>query len=166
MTLNIKWKDIDYKLSAPILKAIEKDLGFDKVMPVQNSVIPNFCKNYDMAVEAATGSGKTLAFLIPIFEKLIKEADSLSSGTIKALVISPTRELAFQTYQVATKLQNSLGKLGVSCVHGKISDKETGSELKSNGQNILICTPGRLNEIVKDHTKDLRQVDFLILGSF
>jgi superfamily II DNA/RNA helicase len=51
MTVNIKWKDLEYKLSKPVLDAMTKTFKFDKVTAVQNSVIPVFCKNYDVAVE-------------------------------------------------------------------------------------------------------------------
>lgn len=51
MTVNIKWKDLEYKLSKPILDAMANDFKFDKVTAVQNSVIPVFSKNYDVAVE-------------------------------------------------------------------------------------------------------------------
>jgi superfamily II DNA/RNA helicase len=51
MTVNIKWQDLEYKLSKPVLDAMTKTFKFDKVTAVQNSVIPVFCKNYDVAVE-------------------------------------------------------------------------------------------------------------------
>jgi superfamily II DNA/RNA helicase len=143
MTLDLRWRDMDYKISENILKVIEGDFKFDRVMPVQSAVIPNFCKNYDVAVEASTGSGKTLAFLIPIFEKLLKQEDSFDSETIKALIITPTRELAFQIYNVALKLHKGLGKVGVKCVFGKIGEQEVKDgqkpkEICEGGQNIFV----------------------------
>lgn len=51
MTLNLKWKDLDYKIDPTIVKVLDKDFGFSNVMPVQNAVIPVFCKNFDVAVE-------------------------------------------------------------------------------------------------------------------
>lgn len=51
MTVNIGWKELEYKLSKPIIDAMEKEFKFDKVTAVQNSVIPVFCKNFDVAVE-------------------------------------------------------------------------------------------------------------------
>ena len=95
MTLNLKWKDLDYKLHPELMKAIETDFGFQHIMPVQNAVLPVFCKNFDVAVEASTGSGKTLAFLLPVFEKLLKDHSGVEKEDIKALIISPTRELAY-----------------------------------------------------------------------
>lgn len=145
MTLDLKWRDLEYKISDSILKVIEEDFKFDKVMPVQNAVIPNFCKNYDVAVEASTGSGKTLAFLIPIFEKLLKEQDKFEPESIKALIITPTRELAFQIYNVALKLHKGLGKIGVKCIFGKIAEQEAkdgqkSKEICEGGQNIFVLS--------------------------
>lgn len=51
MAANVAWKDLEYKLSVPIIKALVESFKFDKVMPVQTAVIPVFCKNFDVAVE-------------------------------------------------------------------------------------------------------------------
>lgn len=96
--------------------------------------------------EASTGSGKTLAFLIPIFEKLIKDTENIESDQIKALIITPTRELAYQIFQVASKMQKALGKVGVKCLFGKMTGDEVSvgkngkstNEIESGGQNILV----------------------------
>lgn len=143
MTLNLKWKDLDYKLQPELMKAIETDFGFKHIMPVQNAVLPVFCKNFDVAVEASTGSGKTLAFLLPVFEKLLKDHAGIDKDEIKALIISPTRELSYQIYQVAHKIQQSIGKFGVKFIFGKITEKGDkegikSNEMQSNGQNILV----------------------------
>lgn len=166
MTLNIGWKDLDCKLSAPVLKALTETFKFPNVMPVQNAVVPNFVKNFDVAVEAATGSGKTLAFIIPIFEKLSK-MENLEQDEIKALIITPTRDLANQTYQVAIKFQETIGNVGVKCIYGQMGhddgDKSKPKELESKGQNILITTPGRIAEIQKGNLMNLKSVEYLIL---
>ena len=90
---------------------------------------------------------------MPIFEKLLKEGDSLDADQIKALIISPTRELAYQIYQVAAKLQKALGKVGVKCLFGKITEAESSkdkegkktNEIESNGQNILVANNSNLD---------------------
>lgn len=169
MTLNLKWKDMEYKIAAPLLKALEHDFKFTNVMPVQNAVVPVFSKNFDVAVEASTGSGKTLAFLVPVFEKLLKDHAHIEKDEVKALIITPTRELAYQIYQVAAKIRQSIGKFGVKVIFGKLSEKEDkdgkkSNEMETDGQNILITTPGRIAEILKDDLKDLKNIEFLILG--
>lgn len=120
-------------------------------------------------MQASTGSGKTLAFLIPIFEKLMKDFDKYEPEEVKALIISPTRELAYQIYKVASKFSEAIGKVGVKCSFGKSGEKEgpdskKESEFTKNGQNILIITPGRLAEALKDNLLNLKNIEFLILG--
>jgi ATP-dependent RNA helicase DDX55/SPB4 len=168
MTLKIGWKDLEYQLDERVIQVLEKDLGFNQVMPVQKATIPPFCKNFDVAVEATTGSGKTLAFLLPVFERLLKSKsleEEWNSEEVRALIISPTRELAFQTYQIALKFQTRLPEFGIKCLFGKIPDQhdEHKNEMQCKGQNILITTPGRLAEILKDDLQDLRKVEFLVL---
>lgn len=168
MTLKLGWKELGYQLNDRVLEVLEKDLEFTQVMPVQKATIPDFSKNSDVAVEASTGSGKTLAFLIPVFEKLLKLKaldDTWSPDEVRALIISPTRELAFQTYNVALKFQARLPEFGIKCLFGKIPDQHEAvkNELNSKGQNILITTPGRLAEIQKDDLQDLKRVEFLVL---
>ena len=69
------------------------------MMPVQKATVPLFVKNYDCAVEAQTGSGKTLAFVIPIINQILSTPVHSPSET-RALIISPTRELALQINEV------------------------------------------------------------------
>ena len=91
---------LESQLNEGILQTIH-DLGFETMTPVQSAVIPLFLSNKDVNVEACTGSGKTLAFLIPTFEIILRHKDSLNGGQIGGIIISPTRELATQTYTVA-----------------------------------------------------------------
>ena len=72
-------------------KTLTDDFGFSQVTPVQKTVIPMFSGNKDVCVEACTGSGKTLAFLIPIFDKLLRDTDHKG---LHSLIIEPSRELA------------------------------------------------------------------------
>jgi superfamily II DNA/RNA helicase len=106
--------------------------------------------------------------LIPIFEKLLKDADKIESDDVKALIISPTRELAYQIYKVASKFSEALGKIGVKCSFGQSGEKDGAdskkeSEFAKSGQNILIITPGRLADALKENTLNLKNIEFLIL---
>lgn len=99
----------------------------------------------------------------------MKDSDKFDQDDIKALIISPTRELAFQIYKVAAIMSEALGKVGVKCSFGKSGEKEGAdlkkqSEFSTNGQNIIIITPGRLAEALKENTLSLKNIDFLILG--
>lgn len=107
--------------------------------------------------------------MIPIFEKLLKDVEKFEPEDIKALIITPTRELAYQIYKVASKFSEAVGKVGVKCSFGKSGEKEGGeakkdSEFFTKGQNILIITPGRLAEALKDNLLNLKNIEFLILG--
>lgn len=100
---------------------------------------------------------------------MLKDFDKYEPEDVKALIISPTRELAYQIYKVASKFSEAVGKVGVKCSFGKSGEKEGGdakkeSEFVKNGQNILIITPGRLAEALKDNLLNLKDIEFLILG--
>lgn len=79
-------------------------MNFSRMTPVQASTIPLFMAHKDVVVEAVTGSGKTLAFLIPVVEKLLRLEEPIKKHHIGAIIISPTRELASQIYNVLLSL--------------------------------------------------------------
>lgn len=79
-------------------------MNFSKMTPVQASTIPLFMAHKDVVVEAVTGSGKTLAFLVPLVERILRQEESTKKHHVAAIVISPTRELATQIYDVLTSL--------------------------------------------------------------
>jgi ATP-dependent RNA helicase DDX55/SPB4 len=88
------WDALTPPLSEWILDAVSS-LGFSRMTPVQASTIPLFMTYKDVVVEAVTGSGKTLAFLIPIVEKLLRVEAHTPKHHVAAIVISPTRCVAF-----------------------------------------------------------------------
>ena len=98
-----KWEDL--KLSEPCLRHVTETLKFELATPTQAATIPLMLGNKDVAVEACTGSGKTLAFVIPLVERLFREKPSKATKqTVRALIVSPTRELATQIHEVLTQL--------------------------------------------------------------
>lgn len=100
----------------PLIKSfLEDQLGFPRMMPVQKTVIPLFMKNYDVAVESCTGSGKTLAFLVPIFQKYLEKQRKEEMTSIFALIITPTRELAIQIYEITERVCGFLNANGIKC---------------------------------------------------
>ncbi|RIB07190.1 P-loop containing nucleoside triphosphate hydrolase protein [Gigaspora rosea] len=119
--------------------------------PVQAGAIPLFMKNKDVVVEAVTGSGKTLAFVIPIIEKLVRLKKRFAKNEIGALVITPTRELAQQISSVFSiflkdsvipLLKHALITGGTSTLQDDIC------YIKEFGPDILIGTPGRLEDLL------------------
>ena len=104
----------DLKLELPILKALEKQ-GYMQPTPIQEQAIPILLKGHDLLGVAQTGTGKTAAFGIPILNHLLKENNSgQGKRKIKALVVTPTRELAIQIaenftdYSQFTHLRNTI----------------------------------------------------------
>ncbi len=97
------WTALTPALSEWILDATAS-MSFTKMTPVQASTIPLFMAHKDVVVEAVTGSGKTLSFLIPLAERILRQDESTKKHHVAAIVISPTRELAAQIYNVLTSL--------------------------------------------------------------
>ncbi|KAJ2346695.1 ATP-dependent rRNA helicase spb4 [Coemansia sp. RSA 2618] len=121
--------------------------------PVQEGTIPAFLQNSDVVVEAATGSGKTLAFIIPVLEMLSRSTVQLAHSEIGAVIISPTRELAKQIFTVLEEIiqLSNLETKAHLVVGGSTSATNTAdelSQLKEAGPDILVGTPGRLEDIL------------------
>lgn len=113
------WEALTPPLSQWILEATAS-MSFPKMTPVQASTIPLFLGHKDVVVEAVTGSGKTLAFLIPLVERILRSEEITKKHHIAAIVISPTRELAVQIYNVLSSL---LAFHGPSFAAMKVSKK-------------------------------------------
>ncbi|KAJ6257048.1 ATP-dependent rRNA helicase spb4 [Drechslerella dactyloides] len=167
-------------LSPWLLDAVAT-MGFTKMTPVQASTIPLFLGNKDVVVEAVTGSGKTLAFLIPVIERLLRSKETRGKGFLEAIVVSPTRELATQIYGVCEgllKFWPANGSQGdeqesenIPCpirpqllVGG--SNMTPQKDLKlflSNAANLVIATPGRLNDLLSSDYVRTSSFDVLVL---
>lgn len=158
MTLQAK-KFSDLPLSPKIIKGLS-DNGFTKMTAIQQHSIPVSLQNWDVLASAQTGSGKTLAFLIPILEKLYKMQWSEFDG-LGALVISPTRELAIQTYEVLLKIGKQFNLAAGLVIGGKDLKFEMERIYK---MNILVCTPGRLLQHMDQSTGfDVSNLQMLVL---
>ncbi|KAL2155504.1 hypothetical protein VTH82DRAFT_246 [Thermothelomyces myriococcoides] len=145
-------------------------MGYEQPTPVQKSCLEIFRGNKDVVVEAVTGSGKTLAFLIPVVERLLRSEEPAKKHHVQAIVISPTRELATQIYNVLVSLIKfhapSADLLSYSksdekrpattepvivpqlLVGGTIKAAEDLSTFLRLSPNLLIGTPGRLAELL------------------
>lgn len=128
--------------------------------PVQSATIPLLLGKKDVAVEAVTGSGKTLAFLIPLLEMLTKrgESEKWKKHEIGAIIISPTRELAVQTNDVLKQLITFLPNLTTALLIGGNSVDEDVKLITQKGCHIIVCTPGRLEDLLT------RKVDLNLPG--
>ena len=123
-----------------------KEAGFDKCTPIQEQVIPVSLSGKDVAGEAQTGTGKTIAFLVSIFSRLLS-GETQKNKLPSALIVAPTRELALQIYEDAELIGKHTG-LTFAQVVGGIDYKKQAEKLLE-GPDIVICTPGRVIDYIK-----------------
>lgn len=149
-------------LSEPILRAL-KEQGYTKPTPIQEQAIPIVLQQKDLLGCAQTGTGKTAAFAIPIIELLSKESASRKGGYkhIRALVLTPTRELAFQIDESFTAYGKHSG-LKHDVIFGGVSQHSQTIALR-NGTDVLIATPGRLLDLIHQGYVHLAHLEFFVL---
>ncbi|EXJ57404.1 hypothetical protein A1O7_07752 [Cladophialophora yegresii CBS 114405] len=186
------WDALNHPLSPWIIDAVSA-LNFTRMTPVQASTIPLFMAYKDVVVEAVTGSGKTLAYLIPVVEKLLRLEEPIKKHHVGAIVISPTRELATQIYNVLVSLLRfhppsaaELGPLdtpepteGESAVGssdrsthkivpqllvgGSTTPAQDLSKFLKTAPNVLIATPGRLLDVMTSRDVHYPKSSFEVL---
>lgn len=142
----------------PVLRNLER-LGFSTPTPIQSEAIPALLNHRDMIACAPTGSGKTLAFVIP----LINSIAAIKSKGVKAVIVSPTRELATQIYEVAVQASRGLDlQIGVvnKALLAKLRNNNAGAK---QNLDLVISTPLRLIEALKNQLLDLSPAQFLVL---
>ncbi len=142
-------------LSQPLLAAL-KDAGYEKPTEIQAQTIGLGLKGQDIIASAQTGSGKTAAFALPIINRL-----SSKKGVTRALVIVPTRELAVQVMQ-QFKMFGKYLSLKTVVLYGGVSLDRQQKDLEK-GADIIVGTPGRLNDCIQRGWVKLNQVDTLVL---
>jgi ATP-dependent RNA helicase RhlE len=151
----------DLGLIAPLLKAVS-DEGYNAATPVQQQAIPIILQQRDVLGCAQTGTGKTAAFAIPLLQLL--HLDSAKAGARKhprVLVLTPTRELAIQVDQ-SFKAYGKYLSLQHTAIFGGISQHPQVNQLK-RGTDILIATPGRLLDLMKQRLLSLEDVKYFVL---
>ncbi|CAJ1954295.1 unnamed protein product [Cylindrotheca closterium] len=164
------FRSLEPTLSQGVLNFLDSK-KFHTMTPVQEATIPLFLQNKDVAVQAVTGSGKTLSFLIPVVERL--KSKSFQKGQVGALILSPTRELAMQTWRVcnelcaATEMPPPLLLVGGGSSGSSTNHRPVTEDLKTfqqNGSNIVIGTPGRTEDILtRYNVMDVSELEVLIL---
>ncbi|WP_289045015.1 DEAD/DEAH box helicase [uncultured Olleya sp.] len=151
----------DLQLNRPILRAIAEK-GYDNPTLVQEKAIPLVLDKKDVIVSAQTGTGKTAAFALPILQLLFNRQEGPKKGKkIKALVVSPTRELAIQIAENFTSYATHTN-LTSTVIFGGASIEPQIEKLK-NGVDILIATPGRLLDLHKQDQINLDYIETLVL---
>ncbi|QWD38933.1 DEAD/DEAH box helicase [Polynucleobacter paneuropaeus] len=153
----------DFGLDPLIQKAVSEQ-GYTSPTPIQAQAIPHVLLGQDLMGAAQTGTGKTAAFVLPIIQRILPHASSSASPArhpIRALVLTPTRELAVQVAENAANYSRHTD-LRSAVVYGGVDMKEQVATLRG-GIEILIATPGRLLDHIGSKVANLSQVELLVL---
>jgi len=149
-------------LSSEVLRAVTEQ-GYNKPTPIQAKAIPIVLRGGDVMASAQTGTGKTAGFTLPLLQRLSQQepAASRRRGAVRALILTPTRELAAQIAESVQMYGKHLD-LKSAVVFGGVSINPQISQLK-RGVDILIATPGRLLDHAGQGTVDLSTLEILVL---
>ncbi|MBC3617476.1 DEAD/DEAH box helicase [Vibrio metschnikovii] len=145
---------------APELVKALTECGYEKLTPIQQQAIPEARKGYDIFATAQTGTGKTAAFSLPVIQRLLDSGKKPSPHTARALILAPTRELAAQIAQ-NIKDYVKYTSLSVTAVYGGNKMSSQVRQLES-GVDILVATPGRLEEHLSEGNVSLANLEFLV----
>ena len=148
------------ELIEPIQKALQQE-GYTIPTPIQAEAIPYVLDGYDLLGCAQTGTGKTAAFSIPIIQNLYNERQNGKVRGIKALILTPTRELAIQIGESFTAYGKYAG-VKHTVIFGGVGQKPQTDALKQ-GMDVLIATPGRLLDLINQGFISLKYLDYFVL---
>ncbi|ASW74417.1 DEAD/DEAH box helicase [Chryseobacterium piperi] len=149
----------DLKIIKPILDALQQE-GYEKPTPIQGKAIPSILEKKDLLGTAQTGTGKTAAFAIPILQNLA-ERQGPKSNHIKALILTPTRELAIQIEESFNAYGRNL-PLRKLVIFGGVKQGSQEAALKK-GVDILVATPGRLLDFIAQGIISLKNLEIFVL---
>jgi ATP-dependent RNA helicase RhlE len=145
-----------FNLDSRLMQGI-KYAGYETATPIQEAAIPAALRGRDIIGTAQTGTGKTAAFVLPILNKLLDGP----RGMPRALIVTPTRELAEQIYQVVRALSAGT-KLRSATVYGGVTASRQIKALKE-GVEILVATPGRLLDLMQQRYVKLERLEILVI---
>lgn len=149
----------ELNLSAPVLRAVAQ-AGYESPSPIQAAAIPPVLAGRDLMGCAQTGTGKTAAFALPMLDRLTASAPR-KKGAIRALILTPTRELALQIGESFEAYGKHL-TLRSTVIFGGVGQAPQVAALKK-GVDILIACPGRLNDLVGQGLLDLSNIEIFVL---
>lgn len=151
----------DLEIAEPILRAIAEK-GYKQPTPIQEQAIPILLRGEDLLGCAQTGTGKTAAFAIPIIQRLAEDPTrNRNQRKIKALVVTPTRELAIQIQENFTEYSKYTDLRNTVIFGGVKQGKQTAS--LRQGVDILIATPGRLLDLMNQGFVSLKNIEYFVL---
>jgi len=145
-------------LSAELLRAVE-DKGYLEATPIQQQAIPHILEGRDILAAAQTGTGKTAGFTLPLLQRL--QYSTTNRRSVRALVLTPTRELAAQVAESARVYGKHL-PFRTATIFGGVSINTQIARLRK-GVDIVVATPGRLMDHMQQGTIDLSKVELLVL---
>ncbi|KAI2624478.1 P-loop containing nucleoside triphosphate hydrolase protein [Xylaria nigripes] len=148
------------QLPASTLTAKNPFAAFKAPTPIQAASWPFGLSGRDIVGVAETGSGKTIAFGLPLVNAVLSMSKASSGGRIRAVVVSPTRELAMQTNEELSKLTNHVG-LKTVCVYGGASKDDQRHLLRK--ADVIVATPGRLKDFLEEGAVKLDNAKFVVL---
>ena len=146
-------------LSEPLLRAVSKK-GYETPSPIQVKAIPPILEGKDILASAQTGTGKTAGFTLPLLH-LLSENPKDKYRPIRALILTPTRELAAQVYANVKEYSEFLN-LRSAVIFGGVNQKPQVATIR-NGIDILVATPGRLLDLENQGALSLKRVEILVL---
>ncbi len=147
-------------LSAELLRAVSEQ-GYSEPTPIQKQAIPVILEGKDILAGAQTGTGKTAGFTLPLLQRLSSKKCEGSKRPVRALVLTPTRELAAQVEE-SIKSYGKYLPLKSNVIYGGVKIGPQISRLR-RGVDILVATPGRLLDHLQQKTLDLSQLEILVL---
>ena len=150
----------DLNLSDPILRSL-KDQNYKKPTPIQAEVIPAVLNNSDIMAAAQTGTGKTAAFVLPILSKLSNPKYKYKGHQLRALIVTPTRELAAQVRESVNTYSKYLS-IRSTAVYGGARIHNQRLKLRK-GIDVLVATPGRLLDLHNQKSVNLNNIEILVL---
>jgi ATP-dependent RNA helicase DBP3 len=134
--------------------------AFKAPTPIQAAAWPFLLAGRDVIGVAETGSGKTMAFAVPCVRAISSLPKNQRNKGARAVIVSPTRELAMQSYEQIMKLAKASGLQAV-CVYGGVPKEEQRRSLKT--ADIVVATPGRLNDLINEGCADLSKAKYVVL---
>ena len=149
----------ELNLSAPLLRSVQ-EAGYETPSPIQAAAIPPVLAGRDLMGCAQTGTGKTAAFALPMLDRLTANAPR-RKGAVRALILTPTRELALQIGESFDAYGKYL-KLRSTVIFGGVGQAPQVEALKK-GVDILIACPGRLNDLIGQGFIDLSALEIFVL---
>ena len=154
----MKFTDLD--LSDSILRALE-DQKYEKPTPIQAEVIPTILNNSDVMAAAQTGTGKTAGFVLPILSKLSDPKNAYKGHQLRALILTPTRELAAQVRESVNTYSKYLS-IRSTAVYGGARIHNQQLKLRK-GVDVLVATPGRLLDLYNQKSVNFKNIEIFVL---